>query len=162
MDVVRCLLLLTLFSFLLSGCANVYKLPENSKSAKIGYAHGLEGILFIHADNTECRGRQSLVFGGIKSRELASIPVSGEVTISHGNSATNYDPTDLTGDICEEIFAFTPEDGKTYLIESGRQNKVCRRMRLLNDGNAVAVKIRGFQGRITNAGKWCRAIAKSF
>ncbi len=162
MDVFRRLLLLTLFSALLSGCANVYKLPENSESAKIGYANSLEGILFIHADNTECRGRQLLVFGGVKNGELASIPSSGEVTVSHGNSAINYDPTDLTANICEEIFTFTPEAGETYLIESGRQNKVCWRMRLLNDGNAVAVKIREFQGGITNAGKWCRAIAKSF
>lgn len=162
MDVFRRLIFLSLFSALLSGCANVYKLPESSESAKIGYANGLEGILFIHTDNAECRGRQLLVFGGIKNGELASIPVSGEVTISHGNSAINYDPTDVTADICEEIFTFTPESGKTYLIESGRENKVCRRMRLLNEGNTVAVKIRGFHGGITNAGKWCRAIAKNF
>lgn len=120
----------------ISSCSTGYKAPSGIPTAKIGFSN-INGYLWIHKDNTQCKSRVSL--GNLKKGELTSIEADKLVTLTTRFKALDHSINYFT------TFSFEPEANKTYFIKKGDEcNNNCLSITLTSDSEPATFKLREF------------------
>lgn len=123
----------------ISSCSTGYKAPGGIPTAKIGFSN-INGYLWIHKDNTQCKSRASL--GNLKKGEFTSIEADKLVTLTTRYKALANSINYLT------TFTFEPEAGKNYYIKKGEScNNDCLSITITSDSKSVNYRLRDFDHR---------------